>query len=139
MDSEDELLIVTSSDESSTDEEWEARLEETQRAQERDAAHDALWQLFRKNNIDSKLNGLINNDVMEEWLRAGAQMDKIICGGRLKKENSTVLSHQITDHRIAEFREVAKAVVQFYRPGFARFKSYIDDVCASMIKYHYKL
>lgn len=139
MDSEDELLIVTSSDESSTDEEFEERLEQTQRAQERDKAHDALWELFRENNIDSKLNGLINNGVIEEWLRAGAQMEHIIRGNRLKKKNSTVLCHEITENRIAEFREVAKATVQFYRPGFARFKSYINDVCASIIAYHYRL
>ena len=139
MDSEEELLIVTSSDESSTDEEFEERLQQTQRAQERDKAHDALWELFRENNIDSKLNGLINNDVIEEWLRAPVQMEDIIRGDRLKKENSTVLSHKISSNRIAEFREVAKATVQFYRPGFARFRSYINDVCASIIAYHYKL
>ena len=139
MDTDEEELLCTSSEESSTDEEFEERLEETKRAQERDAAHDALWELFRKNNIDSKLNGLIDNSVIENWLRAGTQMEDIIRGGRLKKENSTVLSHEITDNRIVEFREAAKATVQFYRPGFARFRSYIDDVCASMIKYHYKL
>jgi hypothetical protein len=139
MDTEEELLICTSSEESSTDEEFEARLEESKRAQQRDAAHDALWDLFRHNNIDSKLNGLIDNSVIENWLRAGTSMENIIRGNRLKKDNSTVLSHQITDNRIAEFREAAKAVIQFYRPGFVRFRSYIDDVCASMIKYHYKL
>ena len=139
MDTEDELLIVTSSDESSTDEEFEERLQQTQRAQERDAAHDALWELFRENNIDSKLNGLINNDVITNWLRAATQMQDIIRGNRLKKKDSVVLSHEITENRIAEFREVAKAVVQFYRPGFARFRSYISDVCASIIAYHYKL
>tara|TARA_B110000858_G_scaffold191852_1_gene241688 strand:+ start:108 stop:530 length:423 start_codon:yes stop_codon:yes gene_type:complete len=139
VDTEDELLIVTSSEESSTDEEWEARLEQTQRAQERDAAHDALWTMFRENNIDSKINGLINNDFIENWLRAPVQMEDIIRGNRLKKKNSTVLSYEISSNRIAEFREVAKAVVQFYRPGFARFRSYINDVCASIIAYHYKL
>jgi hypothetical protein len=139
MDTEEELLICTSSDESSTDEEFEARLEQTQRAQERDKAHDALWELFRENNIESKLNGLIDNSVIEEWLRAAVQMEDIIRGNRLKKKNSTVLSYQITENRIAEFREVAKAVVQFYRPGFARFRSYINDVCASIIAYHYRL
>jgi len=137
MDTEDEYIL--SSSDSSTDEEWQERLEETKRAQERDKAHDALWELFRKNNIDSKLNGLINNDVIENWMRAGTQMGDIIRGDRLKKENSTVLSYEISSNRIAEFRETAKAVVTFYRPGFARFKSYIDDVCASMIKYHYRL
>lgn len=139
MDTEEELLICTSSEESSTDEEFEERLQETKHAQERDKAHDALWEMFRENNIDSKINGLINNDIVEKWLRAETQMKDIIRGNRLKKENSTVLSHDISAHRIAEFREVAKAVAQFYRPGFARFKSYIDDVCATMIKYHYKL
>ena len=139
MDSVEEELLVTSSEESSTDEEWEARLEETKRAQERDKAHDALWEMFRENNIDSKINGLINNDKIEEWLRAGTQMEDIIRGNRLKKENSTVLSYEISENRIAEFRETAKALVQFYRPGFARFRSYINDVCASIIKYHYKL
>lgn len=139
MDTEDEYLICTSSDESSTDEEWEERLLQTKQAQERDQAHDAMWELFRNNNIDSKLNGLINNNVIEEWMRAGTQMEDIIRGNRLKKENSTVLSHQITENRIAEFREVAKIVAQFYRPEFAKFRSYIDAVCASMIKYHYKL
>ena len=66
-------------------------------------------------------------------------MEDIIRGNRLKKENSTVLTYEITENRIAEFREVAKATVQFYKPEFVRFKSYIDDVCASMIKWHYKL
>jgi len=139
MDTEEELLIVTSSEESSTDEEWEERLDETKRAQERDAAHDALWELFRHNNIDSKINGLIDNSAIEEWLRGGTCMEDIIRGNRLKKKDSVVLSHEITENRIAEFREVAKATVQFYRPGFARFRSYIDDVCASIIAYHYKL
>jgi len=139
MDTEEELLIVTSSDESSTDEEWEERLLETKRAQERDNALDALWDMFRKNNIDSKLNGLINAQVIEKWLKAGTQMDDIIRGDRLKKENSTVLSYEITQNRIDEFRETARAVVMFYRPQLSRLRSYIDDVCASMIKYHYKL
>ena len=95
--------------------------------------------MFRDNNIDSKINGLINNQVIEEWLKAGTQMENILRGNRLKKRDSVVLSHEITTNRIAEFREVAKATVQFYKPGFARFKSYIDDVCASIISYHYKL
>ena len=139
MDTEEELLIVTSSDESSTDEEWEERLLETKRAQERDNALDALWDMFRKNNIDSKLNGLINAQVIQKWLKAGTQMDDIIRGDRLKKDNSTVLSYEITQNRIDEFRETARAVVMFYRPQLSRLRSYIDDVCASMIKYHYKL
>ena len=139
MDTEEELLIVTSSDESSTDEEWEERLLETKRAQERDNALTALWELFRKNNIDSKLNGLIDAQVIETWLKAGTQMENIISGNRLKKENSTVLSYEITQSRIDEFRETAKAVVTFYRPELSRLKSYIDDVTASMISYHYKL
>lgn len=138
MDTEDELLIVTSSD-SSTDEEWEERIQETKRAQERDNALDALWDLFRKNNIDSKLNGLINASAIEKWLKADARMEDIICGDRLKKENSTVLSYEISQNRIDEFRETAKAVVAFYRPELSRLKSYIDDVTACMIKYHYKL
>lgn len=137
MDTEDEYIL--SSSDSSTDEEWQERLEETKRAQERDKAHDALWELFRKNNIDSKLNGLINNDVIEQWLRAQTCMDDILRGNRLKKEHSTVLSYEITNHRILEFRDVAKATARLYRPEFAKFKSYIDAVCASMIKYHYRL
>ena len=139
MDTEEELLIVTSSDESSTDEEWEDRLRETQRAQERDNALDALWDMYRTHSIDSKINGLIDNEVIEKWLKAGVCMEDIIRGNRLKKKDSVVLSYEITASRICEFREVAKAVVSFYRPSFKRFRSYIDDVCASMIAYHYKL
>lgn len=139
MDSEEELLICTSSDESSTDEEYEERLKEVERQKERDKALDALWDMFRTNNIDSKINGLINNEVIEEWLRAGTCMKDIIRGDRLKKKDSVVLSYEITQNRIDEFRETAKAVAQFYRPGFAKFRSYIDDVCATMIAYHYKL
>jgi hypothetical protein len=139
MDTEEELLIVTSSEESSTDEEWEERLEETKRAQEHDAAHAALWELFRHNNIDSKINGLITNQVIEEWLRAGTCMEDIIRGNRLKKKNSVVLSYEITQQRLDAFREVAKATAMFYRPEFAKFRSYVDAVCASMIAYHYKL
>lgn len=139
MDTEDELLIITSSEESSTDEEWEERLLETKRAQERDNALTELWKLFRQNNIDSKLNGLIDAQVIETWLKAGTQMEHIIAGNRLKKKNSTVLSYEITQNRIDEFRETAKAVVIFYRPELSRLKSYIDDVTASMISYHYRL
>ena len=95
--------------------------------------------MFRKNNIDSKLNGLINASTVEKWLKADACMENIIRGDRLKKENSTVLSYEISQNRIDEFRETAKAVVKFYRPELSRLKSYIDDVAASMIKYHYKL
>ncbi len=138
MDTEDELFL-SSSDESSTDEEFEERLQQTKRAQERDAAHDALWDMFRENNIDSKTNGLINNSVIVNWLRAGTCMEDIIRGDRLKKKDSVVLSYQITQQRIDEFRETAKAVAQFYRPEFAKFRSYVDAVCASMIVYHYKL
>jgi len=138
MDTEDELFL-SSSDESSTDEEFEERLQQTKRAQERDAAHDALWDMFRENNIDSKTNGLIDNSVIVNWLRAGTCMEDIIRGDRLKKKDSVVLSYQITQQRIDEFRETAKAVAQFYRPEFAKFRSYVDAVCASMIVYHYKL
>jgi hypothetical protein len=95
--------------------------------------------MFRENNIDSKINGLINAQVIEEWLRAGTCMEDIIRGDRLKKKDSVVLSYEITQNRIDEFREVAKAVAQFYRPEFAKFRSYIDAVCATMIVYHYKL
>ena len=68
MDSEEEFLIVTSSEESSTDEEWEQRLKEVEEQKARDIALDELWELFRKNNIDSKINGLITNEVIENWL-----------------------------------------------------------------------
>jgi len=139
MDTEDELLIVTSSDESSTDEEWEERLRETERQKQRDEALDNLWEAFCKNNIDSKINGLINAEVIDTWLRAETEMRDVVVNNVLKKSNSTILSYEITQNRINEFREVAKLVVNFYRPEFKKFKSYIDDVTASMIKYHYKL
>ena len=139
MDSEEEFLIVTSSEESSTDEEWEQRLKEVEEQKARDIALDELWELFRKNNIDSKINGLITNEVIEKWLKAGTQMEDIIRGDRLKKANSTVLGPEISQHRIDEFRETAKAVVTFYRPQIKMVRSYIDDVCATMIAYHYKL
>ena len=116
MDSEEELLIVTSSDESSTDEEFEERLQQTQRAQERDKAHDALWELFRENNIDSKLNGLINNDVIEEWLRAGAQMEDIIRGDRLKKENSTFCLIKLQTTELQSSEKLQKRLCSFTDP-----------------------
>lgn len=138
MDSqEDELLFVSSS--SGTDSEWEERLQEVEKLKRRDEALDALWDLYRRNNIDSKLNGLIDAQVIDTWLKAEISMQDIVRGNRLKKENSTVLSYEITQNRIDEIREVAKATVNLYRPGFSRIRSYIDDVTASIIKYHYKL
>lgn len=128
-----------SSGDSSTDEEFEQRLQEVEDIKARDEALDALWELFHTNNIDSKINGLINAQVVEEWLKGNCCMQDIIRGNRLKKTNSTVLGPEISQTRIDEFREVAKAVVDFYNPFFVKFRSYIDDVCASMIKYHYKL
>ena len=138
MDSEEELLFVSSS-ESSTDEEWEERLIEVEQQKQRDAAHDALWDLYRKYDIDSKLNGLIDAQVINTWLKGAVSMEDVVIGNHLKKTNSTVLGPEISQNRIDEIREVAKATVQFFRPGFVRFKPYIDDVCASILVYHYKL
>jgi len=138
MDTEEELLLVSSS-ESSTDEEWEQRLIEVEQLKQRDAEHDALWDMFGKYKIDSNLNGLIDAQVINTWLKGAVSMEDVVKGNRLKKTNSTVLGPEISQNRIDEVREVAKATVQFFRPGFVRFKSYIDDVCASILVYHYKL
>ena len=116
MDSEEELLIVTSSDESSTDEEFEERLQQTQRAQERDNAHDALWELFRENNIDSKLNGLINNDVIEEWLRAAGANGGYNSRRPLKERKLTVLSHKLHTIELQSSEKLQKRLCSFTDP-----------------------
>jgi hypothetical protein len=138
MDSEEEELVFISSS-SGTDSEWEEQLHQLSEEIRRDEALDALWDLFLQNNIDSKLNGLIDARVIDTWLSAKTRMQDINRGSRLKKENSTVLSYEITQNRIDEIREVAKATVNVFRPELKKIKSYIDNVTASIIKYHYKL
>lgn len=124
---------------SSSDEEYERGLIETQMLQDRDKALDDLWELFRENNIESKINGLIDGCVVNEWLRGLVSMEDVVVYGRLKKSQSSIPYRNISDERIAEFRQAARAVVNFYKPCFSKYRHYISDVTASMIKYHYKL
>ena len=124
---------------SSSDEEYEQRLVETRMLQERDKALDDLWELFKENNIESKINGLIDGRVVNEWLRGLVSMEDVVVYGRLKKSNSSIPYGNISDERIDQFRQAARAVVKFYQPSFSRYRHYISDVTASIIKYHYKL
>ena len=124
---------------SSSDEEHERGLVETRMLQARDKALDELWELFRENNIESKINGLIDGRVVNEWLRGLVSMDNAVVYGRLKKSNSSNPYGNISDERINEFLQTARAVVQFYQPSFSKYRHYISDVAASIIKYHYKL
>ena len=124
---------------SSTDEEHEEGLNEVERLKNRDELLDRMWELFRRNNIESYTNGIIDGNVVNEWLRGSTHMEDILVNGHLKKTDSTVYYENITNDRVAEFREAARAVVKLYNPVFFKFRHYIDDVAASIMKYHYKL
>ena len=124
---------------SSSDEEHEQGLIETEILQQRDEALDDLWELFKEKNIESKINGLIDGYVVNDWLRGSVSMEDVVVYGKLKKLNSSIPYGNISDERIDDFRQAACAVVNFYKPCFSKYKQYINDVTASIIKYHYKL
>ena len=74
--------LETYTSDSSSDEEHERGLIETQMLQDRDKALDDLWELFRENNIESKINGLIDGCVVNEWLRGLVSMEDVVVYGR---------------------------------------------------------
>lgn len=123
------------STESETDVEFEERLDTVEREKQRDEESERLLESMRASNISlSRVDGNVLND----WLKAEMTLEDVIVCGRLKKNNSTELLNFISEDRVRELRELAKAVVYFYEGG-TPFKSYIDRVTACIIKFEYML
>ena len=81
------------------------------------------------------MDGNTINTCLESRLR----MCDVVHLGKLRYSNKTALGGTISDNRILEFREAAKAMVICYLPEMQRQASFINRVTASLIKYHYKL
>ena len=129
----------SSSSESETDEEFYERLHETEEAQRYDEASHRLCDLMRIHDIHSPLNGPMDGSMLKQCLRADITLDDVVVTNRLKYSGKSALGGVITDQRMAEFRTVARAMAQHYAPANARFMSYINDLTASLIRYHYRL
>jgi hypothetical protein len=92
-----------------------------------------------RNNIRSPLNGPMDGNTINMCLYSDLRMCDVLHMGRLKYLNKTVLGCTISEERILEFREAAKAMVMCYIPEMQRQVSFVNTVTACLIKYHYKL
>ena len=124
---------------SSTDEEYEQQQEELFAEKRRDEASHELWDLMLRNNIRSPLNGPMDGAMLNSCLRGDVRMCDVVCGEKLRYSNKVPVVDTITKERISEFREVARMMTRHYAPESARFMSYVNNVTACLIKYHYKL
>ena len=121
--------------ESETDTEYENTLYLLEMEKQRDEYSEYLIQRMRECNISmSRLDG----NVINMWLKADTYLEDVIVCGRLKKKNSSLLSHSISDNRVEELRHLAKEIIDFYDGG-TQFKSYIDRVTACIIEFEYML
>jgi len=128
-----------SSDESSTDEEYEHQLDKLEEEKLRDVQSHELCDLMWRRNIRSPLNGPMDGHVLNVCLYPTLKMQDVVFGHFLRYDGHVALHDRITQDRVHEFREVAKALAEHYSPKAAKFTSYINGVTAHLIKYHYKL
>lgn len=125
--------------ESETDEEYERRLEELECEKKRDEEAHRVWDLMERNNIRSPLNGPVDGRVLNRWLSPELKMSDVVYKGFLRYDGQVALHERITEERVDEFREAARAVAEHYNPFCSKYSSYVNGVTAQMIQYHYKL
>jgi len=128
-----------SSSESETDEEYELEMKELELEKVRDMSGHALNDLMHRNNIRSPLNGPMDGKTLKQCLSPHLKMEDVVYGKFLRYDGQVALHDRITQERIDEFREVAKAMADHYNPFCSQFSSYVNGVTAHLIKYHYKL
>lgn len=128
-----------SSEESSTDEEYEQQLVELEEEKLRDAQSHSLSDLMSEHNIRSPLNGPMDGNMLNTCLHPELKMEDVVYRNFLRYDGQVALHDRISPDRINDFRTVAKAMAQYYNPCNAKFTSYINGVTAQLISYHYKL
>lgn len=128
-----------SSYESSTDEEFEQQMEELERQIQRDERAHEVWDLMESFQIRSPLRGHADGAELNRWLRAETKLSDIVHNGYLRENGKVALTKTITPEKINDFREVARAIANHYAPFCAKYSSYINNVTACIIQYHYNL
>ena len=128
-----------SSSESETDEEYELELKELEMEKVRDENSHMLCNLMHQNNIRSPLNGPMDGYTLKQCLNPHLKMKDVVYRNFLRYDGQVALHDRITQDRIDEFRQVAKAMADHYQPFCSQFSSYINGVTAHLIKYHYRL
>ena len=126
-------------DESSTDEEHEQQLVDLEEEKLRDEQSHVLWDLMGRRNIRSPLGGPMDGSTLNSCLHPRLKMEDVVYRNFLRYDGQVALNDRITQERIDEFREVAKAMATHYSPYNARHTSYINGVTAEIIRYHYNL
>ena len=124
---------------SSSDEEYDSRLNELEEEKLYNESLDRLSELLSELNIRSPLNGPIDGYVINRVLKSDLSMDDVLHNNKLRYTDKVPLGSEITSDRIIEFRRAAAGIVRHYAPYMSRFSSYIDGVTACLIKYHFKL
>lgn len=120
---------------SSTDSEFDSRLEEVEIEKWRDEESSRLMEEMRLCNIRSST---FDGETVKSWLQGDVTLEDVIVCGRLKKQNSVLLLRPITKERVEEIRTFAKKVIDFYGESL-RYSSYVDRVTACIIRYEYNL
>ena len=128
-----------SSDESSTDEEFEQQMVDLEEEKMKDAQSHELWDLMDRRNITSPLNGPMDGFTLNDCLYPKLKMEDVVYRNFLRYDGQVALHDRISSERIDDFRTVAKAMAEHYSPENAKFTSYINGVTAHLLRYHYKL
>jgi len=128
-----------SSDESSTDEEFEQQMVDLEEEKMKDAQSHELWDLMDRRNITSPLNGPMDGYTLNTCLNPRLKIEDVVYRNFLRYDGQVALHDRISSERIDDFRTVAKAMAEHYSPQNAKFTSYINGVTAHLLRYHYRL
>jgi len=128
-----------SSDESSTDEEFEQQMVDLEEEKMKDAQSHELWDLMDRRNITSPLNGPMDGYTLNTCLNPSLKIEDVVYRNFLRYDGQVALHDRISPERVNDFRTVAKAMAEHYSPENAKFTSYINGVTAHLLRYHYKL
>ena len=128
-----------SSDESSTDEEFEQQMVDLEEEKMKDAQSHELWDLMERRNIRSPLNGPMDGYTLNTCLNPRLKMEDVVYRNFLRYDGQVALHDRISSERINDFRTVAKAMAEHYSPQNAKYTSYINGVTAHLLRYHYRL
>lgn len=128
-----------SSDESSTDEEFEQQMVDLEEEKMKDAQSHELLDLMDSRNITSPLNGPMDGYTLNTCLNPRLKMEDVVYRNFLRYDGQVALHDRISPERIDDFRTVAKAMAEHYCPQNAKYTSYINGVTAHLLRYHYRL
>ena len=85
-----------SSDESSTDEEFEQSLLDVEKEKIRDEQSHELWDLMERRNITSPLNGPMDGYMLNTCLNPRLKMEDVVYGNFLKYDGQVALHDRIS-------------------------------------------